>query len=308
MKKIRTFLLAFAMLIVLTGCGSDTDSAAGGDSAGGQGTVNEGGAVDNTTDKEDASDSDKEETEGGESASINDTAVENLKGGTLDYYWNIDTQDFDKSKFDGKISFYGSIIEGKLTTEKLQEAGIEVSLLGVDTTLKTNSERDYWYYETPRLLRDGEKLPMSTNESIYSPIIINFVNDELYSEHSNVVEGYAYDEFHWGLLEYNIYPTVLGVESPHDITIDLVLEKLGAPTYVVDRTDKTMSEKDLYAYTVYLYVYDDVAFLFAFYNNRDLKLAADFYYPIEIMNKEDDNGRSALERLEDQYQTYLSSK
>lgn len=243
--------------------------------------------------------------------SPNDTPVDGLIGETLDYYWNIDTQSFDKSKFNGEISFYGNIINGKITTDKLLEVGIEIKRYKnsqiENETLNYNNESDFWYLESPYISKNGEALQSSTSGSVTFtstiPYIINYTNNEIYSEHSYVMLSKS---FGWNLTKYDIYPNILDIESAKDINIDLVLDKLGNPTYVSGRTDKTL--KSIYGYTTYVYVYDEVVFLFAFYNSSDLSLAASYYYPIETLQQKDSDGKTTLDELEEGYQTYLLSK
>ena len=42
--------------------------------------------------------------------------------------------------------------------------------------------------------------------------------------------------------------------------------------------------------------------------SQDLNLVASYYYPIETLQQEDSNGKTSLNKLEEEYQKYLLSK
>ena len=208
------------------------------------------------------------------------TVLNNLKGETVNYYYNIDTSKFNKNLFDGNINFYGTIVNGKITTNKLKSAGISVEY----SISRLNDEYNVRYFSTPKFSID------TSSDIINSDMPLdNMGNDlnvvdytggsEIYSD-TALISCMGY--FHWTLTGRNIYPNQLQIDDYSDITIDLVLDKLGNPTYVNGRTNSCLENE--YTYTTYVYVYDDVAFLFAFYNWDNMKLAGVFYYPIEELN------------------------
>lgn len=110
----------------------------------------------------------------------------------------------------------------------------------------------------------------------------------------------------WNLTYRNIFPEQFGITTYEDITIDLVLKELGNPTYVIDRKDKNL--ENVYGYTTYLYVYEDVAFLYSFYNSKNLKLAANFYYSIEQLNGTLEGSINYLELYKTENDEYLKTK
>lgn len=221
--------------------------------------------------------SSKEEANSNEKCEGTNEELNGLKGDTVGYYYNIDTSKFDKTLFDGNVNFYGATINGKITTNKLKAAGINVE--GSPT-----SKNGYSIYYFPKFSIDtssdilNNDLPMDgVGTDLY---LVDYTGGtNLYSDSTLVSLGLGTG---WNLTGRDIYPSQLGVSSYKEITIDLLLEKLGNPTYVRGRVNSCL--ESLYTYTEYIYVYDDVAFLYAFYNWNNMKLAAAFYYPIEEFN------------------------
>ncbi len=245
----------------------------------------------------------EESNEKTETKTYNDKAVSGLEGATLDYYWNIDTTAFNPTKFNGNINFFGETINGKITTNKLKNAGIEVK---GDYLFESNVTGIYY--------RDNIKLSIDANSVISNDIaggmtsndmsLYNYKGDNaIYSDDTLVTMGIGTP---WNLTCRNIFPEQFGITTYEDITIDLVLKELGNPTYVIGRKDKNL--ESIYGYTTYLYVYDDVAFLYSFYNNKNLKLAANFYYPIEKLNGANTGLTNYLELYKTEYEEYLKTK
>ena len=99
------------------------------------------------------------EEEAANEVTYNDTPVTGLKGETLDYYWNIDTTQFDKSKFDGSIYFYGETLNGKITSNTIKEAGIEIEEASEGQLEEAPHEDDNFnYYMILTLLKDGTEI------------------------------------------------------------------------------------------------------------------------------------------------------
>lgn len=236
--------------------------------------------------------------------SYNDEPLEGLNGDTLDYYWNIDTSKFNSTMFDGNIYFFGATINGKINTNKLKEAGIEVDV-SLGNFRKTNG---IWIATNPKFSINTNSVDPNSMAATFDTIYLCDYKDEIeiYSDDTLIsIRG----EYFYNLTGRNIFPKQLGVTKYQDITVDLVLEKLGNPTYVLGRKSKTL--ENLYTYTTYMYVYDDVAFLYSFYNWDNMKLASVFYYPIEELNGTitTSNGNvNYLEQFETDYREYLKSK
>jgi len=213
---------------------------------------------------------------------VNSITLSGLKGENLDYYYNIDTSKFDKNKFDGNINFHGVTVNGKITTNKLKNAGVLVNEGKTYLSHKSN-EAGIACSAYPKFSIDTSMDIINNNvgfEDMSDFILLcDYTGGDLiYSDNTLVTFG----KFVWNLSGRNIYPSQLGINNYGEITIDLIIEKLGNPTYVLDRTDPCLSS--IYSYTIYVYVYDDVAFLYGFYNWDNLDLASVYYYPIEDLN------------------------
>lgn len=232
----------------------------------------------------------------------NNEELEGLKGDSLDYYYNIDTSKFDKDKFDGNINFFGVTVNGKITVNKLKKLGITTDA----SAYKANSN-GFYCDDLPNFSID------TTTDIINSDLFVSDTFDfisvcnykgsmDLQSDDALVTLGSG-----WNLTGRNIYPKQFDIPNYSEINIDLVLEKLGNPTYVSGRENNCIST--LYGYTVYYYVYDDVAFLYAFYNSQNLDLAGVFYYPIEELDGTayPDSESSTLEDLKSSHNKYLDS-
>lgn len=127
-------------------------------------------------------------------------------------------------------------------------------------------------------------------------------NDAFYSEDA-LFSTYG-QRFAWFTEKFDVFPSVLGVNTSSEITIDLVLEKLGNPTYVNGRTSPYIRDISFLSYTTYIYVYDEAAFLYAFDNADNLNLVSVEYYPIEQLLAKDANERTPIDNLNTEYSLY----
>jgi len=248
-----------------------------------------------------------------EETCYNEEKLENLKYDTLDDYYNIDTSKFNKKKFNGKINFFGVEVEGKITTNKLKNVGVETKLCGItcdvpkeNLAYKANSN-GFYCGSYPKFSIDTTSDIINSHfqwdDAGNSMYLCDYTGgNDVYSDNTLVTFGNG-----WNLTGRNIYPAQFDIENYTDITIDLVLEKLGNPTYVSGRENKCIS--NLYSYTTYYYIYDDVAFLYSFYNWENLKLAAVYYYPIEELDGTayPNSEKSKLESFEETQKQYLKS-
>ncbi len=236
----------------------------------------------------------------------NEEKITGLKYKTVGSYYNIDTSKFDKSKFDGKINFYGSVIDGKITTNKIKNAEI---VLYKEDIWNNNEHRDIinydWYDENGKTFFSAKMKYVDEQLSNDTTGAIVFsIDDYFFYNTQNKRDTYSdYTLFEpettleYNLITYEVYPSVLQVNKASDITIDLVLEKSGNPTYVSDRTSNCLDTE--YSYTTYIYVYDDVAFLFSFCNYKNMKISAVYYYPIEAVN--DDYSQESIKKWITEY-------
>lgn len=227
----------------------------------------------------------EQQEEENDACEANNEALSGLKGKNIDYYYNIDTSKFDKSIFNGQINFHGITVDGKITTNKLKNLGVKVNQKYYETNYIAFKANDEGIYCSTTNFSIDTSMDIINNDvqindmSDYALLVCDYTGgNELYSDNTLL----TYGGFTWNLSGRNIYPVQLGISSYGDITIDLVLEKLGNPTYVVDRDDPCLST--IYSYTTYIYVYDEVAFLYSFYNWSNLKLASVYYYPIDDLN------------------------
>jgi len=240
----------------------------------------------------------------------NEEKLTGLKYDTLDKYYNINTSTFNKKMFNGKINFFGIEVEGKITTNKLKKLGVETTLCGFtcdiskDYLANTANSNGFYCDSSPKFSIDTTSDIINSNfnwggagNSMY---LCDYTGgNDVYSDNTLVTLGDG-----WNLSARNIYPTQFNIDNYKDITIDLVLEKLGNPTYVSGREDQCIS--NLYSYTTYYYIYDDVAFLYSFYNWINLELASVYYYPIEELDGTayPTSDKSKLEILKETEQKY----
>ena len=221
----------------------------------------------------------------------NKKELNGLKYKTVDDYYNIDTSKFDKNKFNGDIDFYGVKLSGKITANSVRQAGITIFK---QSSFDGNVPRDVNYYDwmvekgktfIRVYLKHGDRVLTHDTTGDVSFTLDDFyfynMDNEKNLDSNNTLFSTDTD-IEYNLNIHEVYPSILQVSKANEITIDLLLEKLGNPTYVYERASKCL--KNEYSYTTYIYVYDDVAFLFSFANWENMKIGAVYYYPIEVVN------------------------
>lgn len=243
----------------------------------------------------------------------------------IDYYWNINTETFDKTRFDGKISFFGNVLNSKITGKTLTENGFSLSEITYYTCndifhIDDEIEKDY-VQKCGQLTNQNKSYPIDFS-SVGVPTLINFDKNDNYS--SDNVEIYFeynktndYIDFVTETEESNIiFPYFNGIKYD-ELTIDLIIENMGVPTYVADRTTADGYSLSL----VYYYVYNDYVFKFDFVNiGKKVKYTGVTYMGTKTFNHSyidylyyDPNNEELYkaynlkEKLDEEYKTYISS-
>lgn len=175
----------------------------------------------------------------------------------IDKYWNIDTSEFNASLFDEKFSISGNVIQSKLTGKTLKDNGYELRIgSGLFTELLWDKDNNIYSDKS-----NGAYI-LRNNEEIQSDIYLeNYKNEtNLYSDNTEI-------SYYWNdnTETYNdiIIPASL-INNPEEkvyknLTIDNVVDKLGAPTYVQGRLTKTIENGQFFKY---VYVYNDYTLWF----------------------------------------------
>ncbi len=175
----------------------------------------------------------------------------------IDKYWNIDTSEFNASLFDGKFSISGNVIQSKLTGKTLKDNGYELRIgSGLFTELLWDQDNNIYSDKS-----NGAYI-LRNNEEIQSDIhLANYKNEtNLYSDNTEI-------SYYWNdnTKTYNdiIIPASL-INNPEEkgyknLTIDNVVDKLGAPTYVQGRLTKNIENGQFFKY---VYVYNDYTLWF----------------------------------------------
>lgn len=212
----------------------------------------------------------------------------------INYYWNIYTPNFDKSKHNGKISVFGNVVEGKLTGKTLLDNGFEfVSLSSDDEDYRIIEQLRYVRYEDKdghyctedvKLLKDGKVYPRDS----YSPIIHLTNINESTNLHEDATEVYFTQTTVAQDTENIIVPYMEGVNLD-TISIDDLIDSLGVPTYVGGRAASLENTPDSLGSKVFVYVYayDDYIFKFKFVcdGNTDIYISSFTYISREEFNR-----------------------
>ena len=204
---------------------------------------------------------------------------------TIEYYYNIYTPAFNKTKYNKKISFFGTILEGPLTIKKLTNSNI---------TFKNNSGNMKTYkngeviqkYNGIDVYIDGVRYPQ---EKISFVVLIDAKNgedDEIYFNQGTTSKD----------VKNIIVPYMENVDL-NNITIDDLIDSLGVPTYVDGRDRKLENVKKPSGPILFSYVYDyedDIfVFDFVYYKNTginltDMKYFGKLYYTRQVNVFNDD--------------------
>ena len=173
----------------------------------------------------------------------------------IDYYWNINTETFDKTKFDKNISFFGNLINTKITAKTLSEAGYvfsETSYYSCSDIFGLKENKDY-IQKCGKFTKSNIAYPI--DETIVGvPTLINFNNNnDFTSDNVEVYFEYVYtnDYIDFSNESNSIFPYFNGIKYD-EINIDMIIENMGVPTYVSDRLaseDYPMTFSYYYVYT-----------------------------------------------------------
>lgn len=240
----------------------------------------------------------------------------------LDYYWNINTATFDKSKFDGRISVFGTIMNNKLTGKTIKDAGFTfVTWSSDDGDAKEQTQLNYdledEYHSNYGLLYINNKVYPTYNYNVVVHFInykgINAVYDdstELYFDQTTIYQDQG-----------NLVVPYMENVDYSDMTIDDIIDTLGVPTYVEGRTSKLEDAGKWFGSTTfnYIYVYDDYTFRFSFmyYDNTGFSIigitymgSQEFARPVEVFNwdtNKNDVYDTYSKFLDEQQEEYLKS-
>lgn len=215
---------------------------------------------------------------------------------TLDYYWNINTANFDKTIFDGRISVFGTIMNTKLTGKTIKDAGfIFVTWTSTngnpEEQTKLNYDSENEYYSNYGLLYSSDKVFPTYNYNVK----VSFANytgvNAVYDDNTELYFDQPTIKHDQGNL---VIPYMENVNYS-DMTIDDIIDTLGVPTYVEGRSSKLEDAGKSFGSTTfnYIYVYDDYTFKFNFmhYDNTGFSITGITYMgsqkfgrPVEVFN------------------------
>lgn len=175
----------------------------------------------------------------------------------INKYWNINTKEFNASLFDGIFSIGGDVVKSKLTGKTLKENGYELRIgSGLFQELLWDEENNVYSDKN-----NGTYILKNNEEFLGNLYLENYKNEtNLYSDNTEV-------SYYWNDITatYNdiIIPTCL-IDKPDELvygtlTVNNIVDKLGAPTYVQGRLTKSIEEEQFFKY---VYVYDDYTLWF----------------------------------------------
>lgn len=222
----------------------------------------------------------------------------------IDYYWNINTTKFDKSKFDGKILLFDNLIEGEITGKSLIENGYtfhHMSSYSCGNPLALWGEDINYTSDCPFLLKNNKIYPIDYI-TVGAPDLINYdKNNDFTSENTELYYEYGktnkFIDFVTETVESNIiYPYLDGTKYD-DLTIDKIIEKLGVPKYVGERESNISDSILIFSY---YYEYDKYVFKFSFIYTDKISLSSVTYMGIKTFN----NYGLVYDRKTDSYATY----
>lgn len=181
----------------------------------------------------------------------------NTVSSEINKYWNINTKEFNASLFDGKFSIGGDVIQSKLTGKTLRENGYELRIgSGLFQELLWDKENNVYSDKSNvvYILKNNEEL-------------LKYLHLENYKNETNLYSDNTEISYYWNdnTATYNdiIIPASL-INNPEEkvhknLTIDKVVDKLGAPTYVQGRLTKSIKDGQRFDY---VYVYNDYTLWF----------------------------------------------
>lgn len=236
---------------------------------------------------------------------------------TIDYYWNINTGDFDKEKFDGRFSVFGTIMNTKITGKTLSDAGFKF----VDSSLRDESELVYdyqekYYHNEVYVYKDGQVSPNTKN---YNWIYLKNY-EGISSAYDDSTEFYFEGVSVGEKLSDVVVPCMENVDYSK-LTIDDIIDNLGVPTYVGGRETKLEDAGDFFGATVfyYHYVYDDytLSYEFMYYDStgcntvgfryQDNKVIMRSFDAVDVNTYETNFYNNQLEFWDEQQSKYLQA-
>lgn len=240
----------------------------------------------------------------------------------IEYYWNINTETFDKTKFDGRISVFGTIMDEKLTGKSLKDAGFTfVSWASEDGDATEQAYLDYeedegYCTEFGLLYKDGRVFPTYN----YNMVVYMYNYHDNCKVYDEMTEMYFCQRTTINDVENVVVPYMEGVEYSK-LTIDDIIDHLGAPTYVEQRETELEDSGEVFGAITfnYVYVYDDYTFIFDFiyYENTGITVtdlaymgSETYAQPVEVFDYEASDTityDSYEEFLEKQQNAYLEA-
>lgn len=200
----------------------------------------------------------------------------------INKYWNIDTSKFDTTLFDGNFSVSGNVINGKITGKTLKDNGYELKIgSGLFKELLWDKDKNVYSDKS-----NGAYI-LKNNEEIQGDIFLtNYKNESnIYSDNTEI-------SYYWNDITKTcnniIIPSLLinNFEEKvyKNLTIDKIVDKLGAPTYVQGRLTKTIKNKQFFQY---VYVYEDYTLWFeiTYYESTGITITGFRYEGIQAFNQ-----------------------
>jgi len=244
----------------------------------------------------------------------NYTANYPIQDRDLDYYWNINTEEYSSKKFDGKISFFGDIINKKITGKTLKENDYNIvdapKSYSYSKNFFNNKKIDYTV-KSGHIKKNNKEYPDESDVAytLALPEFINFGNnDDFYSDET---------EFYYGFKktvknDSNIvYPSINGTKFS-DLNINLIIEHMGVPTYVakgdtlIPTVRDNMDTNNVMTFNYY-YEYPDYTFVFHFMGSNQ-KLTGVEYLGKNIFNHSFNDSEVTLkEKLKNAQNEYLKN-
>ena len=260
--------------------------------------------------KEDATDKKDEISNNTEYSKYTDSFPKEQRD--LDYYWNINTEGYSSSKFNGEISFFGEIIKTKITGKTLKENGYTIvdpdSSYSYGKNFFSNKIVDYTL-KSGLVQKNSQQFPNDSDLSytLKFPEFINFSNnDDFYTDETEFYYQYSKTV----KKDSNIvFPSLNGTKYA-DLNIDLIIEQMGVPTFVgrgdilIPTTRTSPDTKDIITFNYY-YEYPEYTFVFQFMGFNH-KFAGVCYMGKNIFNHTFfDNEMTLKEKLQNAQKEYL---
>ncbi len=261
-KRLGAFLMVCTLAVSMVGCGTKETST----------TEN----VEGQETEEISSDSELAEEEALTGVALYETYTADVPKSErdADYYYNINTAQFDKTKYDGMIFAFGTVMEEEITGKTLQDAGFsavqiwseggdieEVDALSyreIDTEENNGSGQNGYYKEMAKLCKSGVLYPVN---GVYHVELYNYNGEDTIYDEDTELSYYAGT---YGENVKNLIVPYMGNIDYANMTIDDVIYHLGVPTYVGGRDTSLEEYGDELLFLSYIYAYDEYTFSFEF--------------------------------------------